>query len=46
MASLETTPMEQRREFVEAAIRREHSFAELCRRFGISRKNGYKWLDR
>ena len=38
--------MERRREFVEAAIRREHSFTELCRRFGISRKNGYKWLHR
>jgi len=38
--------MEQRKEFVEAAIRGEHSFTELCRRFGISRKNGYKWLDR
>jgi len=22
------------------------SFAELCRRYGISRKTGYKWLDR
>jgi putative transposase len=38
--------MEQRKEFVEAAIRQEHSFTELCRRFGISRKNGYKWLNR
>ena len=38
--------MEQRKEFVEAAIRGDHSFTELCRRFGISRKNGYKWLNR
>jgi transposase InsO family protein len=38
--------MEQRKEFVEAAMRREHSFTELCRRFGISRKNGYKWVNR
>jgi transposase InsO family protein len=38
--------MEQRKEFLEAAIRGEHSFTELCRRFGISRKNGYKWLNR
>lgn len=38
--------MEQRKEFLEAAMRGEHSFTELCRRFGISRKNGYKWLDR
>jgi len=38
--------MEQRKEFLEAAMRGEHSFTELCRRFGISRKNGYKWLNR
>jgi transposase InsO family protein len=38
--------MEQRKEFLEAAMRKEHSFTELCRRFGISRKNGYKWLNR
>jgi transposase InsO family protein len=38
--------MEQRKEFVEAAVRGEHSFTELCRRYGISRKNGYKWLNR
>jgi transposase InsO family protein len=38
--------MEQRKEFLEAAVRGEHSFTELCRRYGISRKNGYKWLNR
>ena len=38
--------MEQRKEFLEAAVRGEHSFTELCRRYGISRKNGYKWLRR
>jgi putative transposase len=38
--------MEQRREFIEAAMRGEHTFTELCRRYGISRKNGYKWLNR
>lgn len=38
--------MEQRKEFLEAAVRGEYSFTELCRRFGISRKNGYKWLNR
>jgi transposase InsO family protein len=38
--------MEQRKEFLEAAMRDEHSFTELCRRYGISRKNGYKWLNR
>ena len=24
----------------------EIPFAELCRRYGISRKTGYKWIDR
>ena len=38
--------MEQRKEFLEAAMRGEHSFTELCRRYGISRKTGYKWLER
>jgi len=38
--------MEQRKEFVVAAMRGEHSFTELCRRYGISRKNGYKWVNR
>src|SRR6266513_603121 len=46
MPWLEISPMEQRKEFLEAAVRGEHSFTELCRRFGISRKNGYKWLNR
>jgi hypothetical protein len=34
--------MEQRKEFLEAAMRGEHSFTELCRRYSISRK---KWLQ-
>jgi transposase InsO family protein len=38
--------MEQRKEFLEAASRGTHNFTELCRRFGISRKNGYKWFNR
>lgn len=38
--------MEQRKQFLEAAVRGEHSFTELCRRYGISRKNGYKWFNR
>lgn len=38
--------MSQRREFVQLAQQHAVSVAELCRRFGISRKTGYKWLDR
>lgn len=34
------------REFVELAEKREMPFSALCDRFGISRKTGYKWLNR
>src|SRR5688572_14915466 len=42
----EATAVEGRWDFVQAALRREVPFAELCRRFGISRENGYKWRRR
>ena len=29
-----------------AIERQEETFAELCRRFQVSRKTGYKWLAR
>jgi transposase InsO family protein len=35
-----------RSEFVRLASQPSVSFAKLCRRFGISRKTGYKWLQR
>ena len=38
--------MSERREFVRLAQQTALSVAQLCRRFGISRKTGYKWLDR
>src|SRR4051812_36418080 len=46
MAWKVTTPMEERRQFVDAWVRGDASVAELCRRFGISRKTGYKWIAR
>jgi len=42
----ETSPVKERLKFLEACIAEEDSMTELCRRFGISRKTGYKWLDR
>jgi transposase InsO family protein len=33
-------------EFIAEAGRRELSFSALCRKYGISRKTGYKWLQR
>lgn len=35
-----------RQEFILDWKRRSVTFAELCRRHGVSRKTGYKWLDR
>lgn len=39
-------PMSLRVEFVTLAEQGSASMAELCRRFGVSRKTGYKWLNR
>lgn len=41
-----TCAMEERMRFVMAAVESEEAFAGLCRRFGVSRKTGYKWLER
>lgn len=38
--------MASRREFLELARVEGANVAELCRRFGVSRKTGYKWLAR
>jgi len=42
----ETDPMNERVKFIAAHLERETSFSELCDRFGISRKTGYKWVER
>lgn len=46
MPWLETVPMTERMRFVVAVEAGEQPMAELCRRFGISRKTGYKWWAR
>jgi transposase InsO family protein len=38
--------MEERIHFVMAVKRQEESFAAICRSFGVSRRVGYKWLER
>ena len=40
------TVMEQRKEFIIAASAEEANISELCRKFGISRKTGHKWINR
>jgi transposase InsO family protein len=42
----ECSPVDLRREFVELARAPQANVAALCRRFGISRKTGYKWMGR
>ena len=38
--------VDERLQFIEECKSREWGIAEVCRRFEISRKTGYKWLDR
>lgn len=42
----EATNMSLRSEFIHLAQLDSANLSELCRRFGISRKTGYKWLKR
>ena len=42
----EVTRMSQRLEFVSMASKEGNNLAEICRRYGISRRIGYKWLGR
>jgi transposase InsO family protein len=42
----EVTQMASKLEFVKLALNGAHSFSELCLRFNISRKTGYKLLNR
>ena len=38
--------MSQREEFCRLALAPEANLSELCRRFGVVRRTGYKWLER
>lgn len=42
----EVTVMSERKEFVTLAMVEGANISRLCRRFGISRKTGYKWIRR
>jgi transposase InsO family protein len=46
MAWRERSMMDEREEFVRLALSAGANRSELCRRFGIARSNGYKWLQR
>ena len=42
----ETAPMEQREHFIRDRRLALYTMTELCARYGVSRKTGYKWLAR
>lgn len=46
MGWMETCAVDERMRFVMSVVQREEAFAVTCRRFGVSRKTGYKWLER
>jgi len=42
----ETSAMEQRVQFIRDWLTHKHHVSDLCARYGISRKTGYKWIER
>src|SRR5687767_1660735 len=46
MPWLETDHVTERKKFIIEAQGELFSHAELCRRHGISRQKGYKWIER
>ena len=42
----EVSTMSLRQEFITMVQRGTVRVSELCRRYGVSRKTGYKWLQR
>lgn len=46
MPWMETSPVEQRERFIRDHRLDLYAMTELCARYGISRKTGYKWLTR
>ena len=42
----ETSPMDQKTQFIADVLRGGLAIVDLCDEYGISRKTGYKWIDR
>ena len=42
----QTSPMDQRTQFIADYLREVQSVTELCDLYEVSRKTGYKWIDR
>lgn len=46
MSWKEISSVVRRLQFVKLALKAQQSMSQLCRRFGMSRKSGYKWMAR
>ena len=46
MPWLETAPVDERIRFIQDALSDRFTMSELCARYGVSRRVGYKWLAR
>jgi len=46
MSWKELSSFVRRLQFVKSALKAQQSMSQLCRRFGLSRKSGYKWVAR
>ena len=42
----QTSPMDQRTQFIADFLRESLSITELCQLYNVSRKTGYKWIER
>jgi putative transposase len=42
----QTSPMDQRIQFISDFLRHGLSITDLCDLYGVSRKTGYKWIER
>ena len=42
----QTSPMDQRTQFIADYLREVLSVTELCALYGVSRKTAYKWIER
>lgn len=42
----QTSPMDQKTQFIADYLRQTLDMTELCQLYGISRKTGYKWIER
>ena len=42
----DTDAMQERIQFISDWLKRIDTFSDLCARYDISRKSGYKWIDR